>query len=64
MISRTKVIDVHLLKFTSFPVKTTFTTMEILAKAISALTSHLFMIAANFDILGDDENDSQRLTFS
>ena len=36
--------------------------MEILAKVISALTSHLFMIAAKCDILRDDENDSQRLT--
>ena len=38
--------------------------MRILVKVISALTSHLFMIAENSDILRDDENDSQILTFS
>ena len=38
--------------------------MRILVKVISAQTSNLFMIAENSDILRDDENDSQILTFS
>ena len=69
MISRTKVVDDPLLKFTSFHFLLSKyskgrTAMRILVKVILAPTSHLFMIAAKSDILHDDENDSQRLTFS